>query len=55
MAEKLCPACNMPFDWPGIAEGGEEYCCEECASGLPCSCPQHDHRSERVEAPADRR
>jgi hypothetical protein len=44
--EKVCPACEMPFDWPGVTEAGEEYCCAECARGLPCSCPQHDHRTE---------
>ena len=46
MEEKLCPACNMPFEWPGYTQAGEEFCCEECARGLPCTCPQHDHRSE---------
>ena len=43
--KKLCPACGMPFDWPGINEDDVEYCCAECAHGLPCTCPQHDHRS----------
>jgi hypothetical protein len=41
--EKICPACEMPFDWPGVTERGEEFCCEECANGLPCTCPQHEH------------
>jgi len=43
--EKLCPNCDMPFDWPGVTEDGEEYCCAECAAGLECTCAQHDHRS----------
>jgi len=53
MMEKRCPACEMPFDWAGVEEDGEEYCCDGCASGLPCTCPQHDHagtgrRTQRV-------
>ena len=44
--EKLCQACGMRFDWQGTIEGGEEYCCAECARGLPCTCPQHDHQHE---------
>lgn len=44
--EKICPACHLPFHWPGVTETGREYCCAECARGLPCSCPQHDHRTE---------
>ncbi len=47
MAEmRICPRCRMEFDWPGVAEAGEEFCCAECARGEPCSCVQHDHRSE---------
>ena len=47
--ERLCPACTMPFDWPGVTEDDEEYCCAECAHGLPCTCPQHEHASESPE------
>jgi len=51
--DKLCPACGMPFDWPGVAEDGEEDCCSECAAGLPCTCPQHDHRSDTSSEPTE--
>jgi hypothetical protein len=44
--QKVCPECEMPFAWPGVTEAGQEFCCAECARGLPCSCPQHDHRTE---------
>ena len=47
--QKICRGCSMPFDWPGVVEGGEEFCCDECAAGLPCTCPQHDHRTDRTE------
>jgi hypothetical protein len=50
---KLCPACEMPFDWPGVSEDSEEFCCEDCARNLPCTCPQHDHRSESSSEPAE--
>jgi hypothetical protein len=50
--EQLCPACKLPFDWPGVTEAGETYCCAECARGLPCSCAQHDHRTEPATEPA---
>lgn len=50
--EKLCPACKMPFDWPGVDVERQEYCCAECSAGFPCSCPQHDHRSESSDARA---
>jgi hypothetical protein len=43
--QKVCPACEMAFDWPGVIEAGQEFCCAECARGLPCSCLQHDHRT----------
>jgi hypothetical protein len=43
--EKMCPTCEMPFDWPGYSEDGMEFCCVECANGEACTCPQHDHRA----------
>jgi hypothetical protein len=46
---QMCPACAMDFDWPGVTENGQTYCCAECARGMPCSCPQHDHRAEPLE------
>ena len=44
--ERICPRCALPFDWPGVQEANIEYCCAECARGLPCSCPEHDHRTQ---------
>ena len=43
MEERVCPACRMPYDWRGVIAGGQEYCCEPCAAGEACICPQHDH------------
>ena len=44
MAEaKMCDACGMEFDWEGASERGYEYCCEACARGEECTCPQHNH------------
>jgi hypothetical protein len=44
--EKTCSRCEMEFDWQGVTVDGEEYCCEGCASGGECTCPQHDHAPE---------
>jgi hypothetical protein len=38
-----CPGCEMEYDWPGVEAHGETYCCEACAHGKPCVCPQHYH------------
>jgi hypothetical protein len=40
---RLCPECEMEFDWVGIEKDGEFYCCEPCSVGDPCECPQHAH------------
>ena len=45
MAEmRLCGACGMEFDWAGVEKDGFDYCCEACAQGEPCTCPQHRHQ-----------
>ena len=48
---RFCPACDMEFDWPGVEEGGETYCCEACAEGRPCICPQHGHDRTQGDVP----
>lgn len=40
---RLCEECGMEFDWQGVRKNGVEYCCEGCASGGECTCPQHQH------------
>jgi hypothetical protein len=47
--ERYCQACQMAFDWPGTIADGEEYCCEACAAGEPCTCPGHQHADEEEE------
>ena len=44
--QRVCPACGLLFDGPGVTEAGETYCCAECSRGLPCTNPHHDHRTE---------
>ena len=45
MAEiKTCEACAMEFDWPGVMREGQEFCCDGCATGGECTCPQHHHQ-----------
>jgi len=41
-----CPGCGMEFDWPGVEEGGEIYCCEACSRGEPCDCAQRLQQPE---------
>lgn len=41
---KLCEACGMEYDWKGVEWQGFEYCCDACASGEECTCPQHRHQ-----------
>ena len=54
MAEmKTCEACGMEYDWPGVTARGTEYCCEGCATGGECTCPQHHHQHE-TEQPLNR-
>jgi hypothetical protein len=36
-----CPGCGLPLeDWPerGAACSNPEYCCDDCAGGIKCSC-----------------
>ena len=40
---RLCEACGMEFDWEGVTREGIDYCCEACARGEECTCPQHRH------------
>lgn len=42
---KTCEACAMEFDWTGPERDGVEYCCEGCAAGGECTCPQHHHKT----------
>jgi len=44
--EKICGACEMEYDWPGVRAGDEEYCCEACARGEPCTCSLHEHEHQ---------
>ena len=37
MAKKTCPVCGCVIASGGYETGGVTYCCEECASGEPCS------------------
>jgi hypothetical protein len=45
--QRFCEACGMVYDWPGVTEGGIEFCCEACARGEPCTCPRHPHVEEK--------
>jgi len=44
-ADRVCPACQEPFDWKPVLVNGQEFCCEACSRGLACTCPEHseDH------------
>ena len=42
MVTRLCDACGMEYDWEPVRHDGQEYCCEACARGERCECPQHD-------------
>jgi hypothetical protein len=46
---RVCDACGMEFDWPGVEAKGYEYCCEPCSRGENCVCSQHDHQYAVVE------
>ena len=41
---RLCEACAMEFDWEGVNQDGVDYCCEACARGEECRCPEHNHQ-----------
>lgn len=38
IVETYCDTCGMEYDWPGVAIGGNVYCCAGCAQGGPCTC-----------------
>lgn len=45
MAEmRLCEACGMEYDWEGVEVRNYKYCCQPCADGEECTCPQHNHQ-----------
>jgi hypothetical protein len=46
---RICPECEMEFDWPGVEVDGEIYCCEACSQGMPCECPQHQHMQDTTD------
>jgi hypothetical protein len=43
---RLCEECGMEFDWQGTTRNGVEYCCEGCATGGDCTCPEHHHKED---------
>jgi hypothetical protein len=46
---RICPECEMEFDWPGVEVDEEIYCCEACSLGQPCDCPQHQHMMDTTD------
>ena len=44
MAMESCPRCGMEkSEWPnatGVQKDGTTYCCDGCANGTGCTCPQ---------------
>jgi hypothetical protein len=58
METRICPECEMEFDWPGVQVDGEVYCCEACSRGEPCECEQHQQQmldtAEPMPTPAGR-
>ena len=46
---RICPECEMEFDWPGVEVDEETYCCEACSQGQPCECPQHQHMTDTAD------
>ena len=44
MTTDECPSCGMKKDtWPdkaGVTKSGKTYCCQGCADGTGCTCPQ---------------
>ena len=43
--EADCPVCGLPVEEGSrpTTRDGVLYCCEGCASGKDCTCPQHVH------------
>jgi hypothetical protein len=39
--DRVCPACQEPFDWKPVLVNGQEFCCAACSRGLSCTCPEH--------------
>ena len=39
--EQICGACGLAYDWKPVTADGERYCCDACARGRPCTCPEH--------------
>jgi hypothetical protein len=33
-----CDGCGLEITWSPIVRGKRKYCCQDCASGLPCDC-----------------
>ena len=34
----ICNTCGVEYEGPGVAAGGEVYCCTGCVQGGPCIC-----------------
>jgi hypothetical protein len=34
----------MEYDWEGVEVRNYKYCCQACADGEECTCPQHNHQ-----------
>ena len=39
--ERICVACGVAYDWNPVFADGEHYCCDACARGRECTCPEH--------------
>ena len=44
-----CDGCGAEITWSPVVREGRDYCCEDCAAGLPCRC------GERMELADERR
>ncbi len=34
----FCDGCGTEITWTPFMRHEKEYCCEDCAHGIPCSC-----------------
>jgi len=39
--ERVCEACGLLYDWDPVIADGSHFCCDACARGQECTCPEH--------------
>jgi hypothetical protein len=47
-ASIICDGCGAEFTWRPFTKLSLNFCCEDCADGLPCDCATRQVPDEEV-------